>query len=149
MAKSLVEQVQDGSKRKAVIEDALRVLDAEVDDKSGLSGIAVKTAYKLVKGIAPGFLSQVMDRLLDDFLKAVDPVYQEAVAKGEAPSKALTAQGGAVADRLLAVTDARAARAKQPVVLKTYEKLRPSAKKHVEAAMPRLGQLIERHVASA
>jgi hypothetical protein len=149
MAKSLVEQVQDGSKRKAVIEDALRVLDAEVDDKSGLSGIAVKTAYKLVKGIAPGFLSQVMDRLLDDFLKAVDPVYQEAVGRGEAPSKALPAQGGAVADRLLAVTDDRAARAKQPVVLKTYEKLRPSAKKHVEAAMPRLGQLIERHATRA
>jgi hypothetical protein len=147
MAKSLVEQIEDGSKRQAVIEDALRVLDAEVDDKSGLSGIAVKTAYKVVKGIAPGFLNQVMDRLLNDFLNAVDPVYQDAVARGEAPSKALANQSGAVADRLLAVTDARAARAKQPVVQKTYEKMRPSAKKHVEAAMPRLGQLLERHAA--
>ncbi len=28
---------------------------------------------------------------------------------------------------------------------KTYDKLRPSAKKHVEAAMPRIGELLERH----
>ncbi len=149
MAKSLIEQIGENGKRKAVIEDALRVLDAEVEDKSGLTGIAVKTSYKLVKGVAPGFLNQVMDRLLDDFLRAVEPSYQTALSRGEKPSKTLVAEGSAVADRLLAVTDARAANAKQAVIQKTYEKLRPSAKKHVEAAMPRLGQLLERHAASA
>ncbi len=145
MAKSLVEQFENGEKKKAVVADAMRVLDQEVDEKSGLTGIAVKTAFKVVKGVAPDFIHRVVDRLLPDFLKAVDPVYQDALARGVKPSQALVEKSGQVADGLLAVTDARAKNAQQKVVQTTYEKLRPSAKKHVEAAMPRLGQLLERH----
>lgn len=149
MAKSLVEQFADDGKKKAVVEDAVRVLDAEVADKSGLSGIAVKTAFTVVKGVAPGFLNQVVDRLLPDFLTAVDPIYQDGLARGLKPSQALKEKSAQVADGLLAVTDARAKRAQQAVISKTYEKLRPTAKKHVEAAMPRLGQLLEKHAASS
>lgn len=142
---SLIEQLGQDGTRKAVIDDALRVLDAEVDDKSGLGGLAVKGAYKVVKGISPGFLTHVVDRLLDDFLTAIDPVYQEAIQRGQSPGKYLVEHAGRVADGLLAVTDARAERTGQTVIRRTYEKLRPTAKKHVEAAMPRLGELLERH----
>ena len=55
------------------------------------------------------------------------------------------ANTGRVADALLAITDAKASRAKSAVVKGTYEKLRGSAKKNVEAAVPRLGKLIESH----
>lgn len=142
---SLIEQIGHDGKRKEVIDDALRILDAEVNDKSGLGGLAVRGAYKVVRGISPGFLTHVLDRLLDDFLGAVEPVYQEALERKEPPGKYLVQQGSRVADGLLAVTDARAERSGQAVVRKTYEKLRPTAKKHVEAAMPRLGELLERH----
>ena len=46
---------------------------------------------------------------------------------------------------MLAVTDAQAGRAQRAVIKSTYEKLRPSAKKQVEAAVPRLGALLDRH----
>ena len=52
-----------------------------------------------------------------------------------------------VADSLLAVTDRKSQKAKSQVVKSTYEKLRPSAKKQVEAACPRLAGLLERHAA--
>ena len=68
---TLRELLGTGDKRPALIDDSLRVLEAEVDDKSGLSGIAIKTAFKVVKGISPGFLRQVVDHLLDDFLNAL------------------------------------------------------------------------------
>jgi hypothetical protein len=142
---SLIEQVERDGKRKQVIEDALRILDAEVADKSGLSGLAVQGAYRVVKGISPGFLTQVVDHLLEDFLRALDPVYQEALEKGASPGPYLVQQSSRVADGLLAVTDQRAQRSGRAVVKKTYEKLRPTAKRHVEAAMPRLGDLLERH----
>jgi hypothetical protein len=132
-------------KRSQVIDDSLRVLDAEVDDKSGLGGIAIKTAYKIVKGISPGFIREVVDHLLDDFLNALDPLYQEAVAKNVPPRRHLESNPARVADALLGITDARAARAKNQMVKSTYEKLRGSAKKHVEASVPRLGGLFERH----
>jgi hypothetical protein len=134
-----------GAKRSAVVDDACRVLDEEVKDKSGLSGMAIKAAYGVVKGVSPGFVREVVDGLLDDFLKCLDPLYQEAVSKGARPGPHLQANSGRVADALLAVTDGRAARAQRAVIKSAYEKLRPMAKKQVEAATPRLGALLERH----
>jgi hypothetical protein len=134
-------------KRQQVIADACQVLDDEVGDKGGLSGLAIKGAYGIIKGIKPGFIREVVDGLLDEFLKCLDPLYQEAVAKGVKPGAHLQANTGRVADALLAVTDGKAARATRPVVKTTYEKLRPSAKKQVEAAAPRLGALLDRHTA--
>ena len=76
----LKELAQDSAKRSQVIDDACRVLDLEVADKSGLSGMAIKAGYKLVQGVKPGFVRQAVDDLLDDFLDALDPIYQEASA---------------------------------------------------------------------
>ena len=132
-------------KRGRLIDDALRVLDAEVDDKSGLSGIAVKTAYKVVKSVSPGFLRDVVDHLLDDFVDGLDPLYQEALTNNVKPRQHLQANPSRVADALIGITDRRAQRAKNQMVKATYEKLRGQAKKHVEAAVPRLGELFERH----
>jgi hypothetical protein len=132
-------------KRAEVVSDACHVLDQEVSDKGGLSGLGIKAAYAVVKGIKPGFVKEVVDALLDEFLKSLDPLYQEAVARGTKPGPHLQANSGRVADALLAVTDARAARAQRPVIKSSYEKLRPIAKKQVEAAVPRLGGLLDRH----
>ena len=46
---SLKEQLGTGEKRQQVIEDAIKVLDAEVADKGGLTGLAVKGGYKVVQ----------------------------------------------------------------------------------------------------
>jgi hypothetical protein len=143
---TLRELLGGAAKRGAVLDDALHVLDAEVDAKSGLSGLAVKTAYKVVKGVSPDFLRRAVDHLLDDFLDALDPMYQEAVRKGTEPRQQLVSNPPRVAELLLGITDARAARAQNQVVKKTYEKLRDGAKKHVEAAVPRLGDMLARQV---
>jgi hypothetical protein len=132
-------------KRGAVIADACQVLDDEVADKGGLSGLAIKGAYGVVKGIKPGFIRDVVDGLLDDFLRVLDPIYQEAVTKGVRPGVHLQANSSRTADALLGVTDAKAARAQRAVIKSTYDKLRPSAKKQVEGAVPRLGAMLDRH----
>jgi hypothetical protein len=142
----LKERLGQQPKRKAVVTDACHVLDQEVADKGGLGGVAIKGAYAVVKGIKPGFIEEVVDGLLDDFLVALDPLYQEAVQKNEAPGKHLTANGDRVADALLAITDARAARSSRAVIQKTYEKLRPTAKKHVSSAAPGVGAWLYRPV---
>ncbi len=145
---TLKELAAEGDKRGEVVEDACKVLDLEVGDKSGMSGIAIKGAYKLVKGVKPGFIPEVVDHLLDDFLDALDPLYQEAKDKDVKPGAHLRANGSRVADALLAITDKRAETAKRAMIKKTYMKLRPTAKKHVEAAAPRLGEMLDRHMAA-
>ncbi len=142
---ALKELAQDAEKRKTVVDDACEVLELEVGDKSGISGLAIKGGYKLVQGVKPGFIREVVDHLLDDFLDALDPLYQEALEQGKTPGAHLRAHAAQVADALLAITDKRAETAQRAMIKKTYEKLRPTAKKHVEAAAPRLGAMLDRH----
>lgn len=142
---TLKEQLGSGDKRTKIVDDACRVLDQEVADKSGLGGLAVKAAFKVVQSVKPGFVHEVVDALLDDFLGALEPMYREAVDKGQRPGQAIEANPGRAADALLGVTDERARKAKRAAIKSAYDRLRPSAKKHVEAATPRLAQMVDRH----
>jgi len=130
--------------RGKVIDDACRVLDEEVADKSGLGGIAVKAAYGLVKGIKPGFIRQAVDHLLDEFLDAMDPFVTEAKSKNMKAGALILSDRSRMANALLAVTDRRLEGAESGAVRKTYEKLRPAAQKHVEAAAPRVAGLLDK-----
>lgn len=132
-------------KRSSVVQDCLTLIDAEVADKSGISGMAIKAGYKAVKGIKPGFVEKVVHDLLPEFAGAMDPIYQEALESGQPVRAYFVDNQGRVADALLAITDGRAQRTKSGVVKATYERLRGSAKKNVEQAIPRLGALIEKH----
>jgi hypothetical protein len=142
---SLKEQLGSGEKRQQVIEDAIKVLDAEVADKGGLTGLAVKGGYKVVQGIRPGFVKDVVTGLLDDFLDAMDPLYQEAKQKSRPAGAYLLENKSRMADALLGVTDRKAQRSDSGTLKKAYEKLRPLAKGQVEAAAPRLAELLEKH----
>jgi hypothetical protein len=142
---TLREQLGSGDKRSKVIDDACQTLDAEVADKGGITGLAIKGAYKLVQSIKPGFVREVVDALLDDFLDALDPIYQEAAQKNRPAGVYLLENSSRMADALLAVTDQRAKAGKRPAIQSAYEKLRPMAKKQVEAAAPRLARLFDKH----
>ena len=56
----------------------------------------------------------------------------------------LADRAGEVAPALLAITDRRAERARAAVV-SVYKRLRPKAQEHVIEALPRLGEVVERH----
>ncbi|RMG06269.1 MAG: hypothetical protein D6731_26205 [Planctomycetota bacterium] len=115
--------------------------------KRGLRAMALKAGYKTVKGLRPGFVPAVVDFLLDEFCAALDPFYRrwsEGPADARPPlARALEAERDAVAEALLGVTDRRADRSTNRVVVKIYRKLRPTAKEHVLEALPGLGRSIE------
>jgi hypothetical protein len=141
----------DASRRKQVVRDAELLLDAEVDGKSGLSGLAIKGAFKVVKSFRPGIIPEVIDGLLDDFATRLDPFYQaHATLGGGRPLvDYLTSRKGEMADALLAITDTRARVTRHTALKGAYEKLRPEGKKHVEAAIPGVARLIEKHARAA
>jgi hypothetical protein len=142
---NLPEALISESKRQAVEEDTVALIDAEVADKGGLTGLVIKAGYKTVQGIKPGFVRQVVSDLLPEFARALDPLYQEAKSAGKGVRDYFTGNAPRVADALLSITDDKAKRAKSGMVKGTYEKLRSTAKKNVEAAVPRLGAIIEKH----
>ena len=142
--------LSDASKRPRLLDDCVRVIDAEVYSKGGLSGLAIKGAYKIVQAVKPGFVREAMDHLLNDFVKRLEPFYaQHRDLNGGDPKKFtdyLSKRPGEVADALLGITDDRARNAKNPNIKATYNKLRPQAKKHVEEAVPRVGSTLSRHL---
>jgi hypothetical protein len=145
MTTPLREQFQDPALRTRVLDDALQLLDAEVASKSGLSGMAIKATFGIVKGVGAGFLRLVLDKLFDEFIGCFEEPYQSAIQAGKSPGSLVEAEKGAIASKLLAITDERVRRSGNAMVAKAYEKLRPSAQKHVEDAAPRLAGLLDRH----
>src|SRR5262249_34564987 len=138
--------IEDAGRKKSIVADCCTLIDEEVAGKSGLSGLAVKAGYAAVKGVKPGFIAHVVDQLLKEFADAVDPIWAEGMAQGN-PTSYFQTHRSRVAEALLAVTDEKSKKAKSGVVRGTYEKLRGSAKRNVEDAVPRLGKLLEKHAA--
>lgn len=139
----------DAQKRPRLLTDCERLIDAEVSNKGGLTGLAIKAAYKVVCAVKPGFIREAMDMLLDDFVKRLEPFYTQHRASGADPKsfgEALARRPGEVADALLGITDDRAKRAKNETLKSAYSKLRPQAKKHVEEAVPRVGRTLAPHL---
>jgi hypothetical protein len=135
--------------RPKVVADCVQVVNEEVDSKGGLTGLAVKGAYAVVKAIKPGFINEAIDHMLEDFVKRLEPFYAEAQAKNEPVGPLLNARAPQVADALLAISDERASRSTNQTLKKAYEKLRPTGKKHVEQAVPRVGRLIQKYASLA
>jgi hypothetical protein len=135
--------------RPNVVADCVRLIEEEVDSKGGLTGLAVKAAFAVVKAVKPGFVQEAVDHMLDDFVKRLEPFWADAQARNEPVGALMNARAGQVADALLAISDERAARAKNQGLRKAYDKLRPTGKKHVEAAVPRIGRLIAKYASAA
>lgn len=146
MSKTLKEQLLTAEKRPQLISDCEKLIDEEVSAKSGLTGIAVKTAFSMVKAIKPGIIRESVDMLINDFVEKMEPFYTAQQGGSQSVEAYFTARASEVADALLGVTDARAARSKNGTIKKAYESLRPKGKQHVEAAIPRLSRLVGRYV---
>ena len=142
---SLSTVVTDDTKRRAVVDDCARLLDAEVSDKRGLKGVAVKAAFKAVKGVSPGMIPMSVDALLNDFATQIDPFWADCQTQGTAPRQYFQSNGNAIANALLKITDDRAQKSSQRVLKGAYSKLRGQAVTHITQAMPRLADLVARH----
>jgi hypothetical protein len=131
-----------------LVEDVARLIDTEVSAKRGLSAMALKGGFKAIKRIRPGMIPFVVDRLLPEFAAAVHPFEGPAIASGNIQSY-FRSHEQAIADALLGVTDARAARAQNRLIGRTYRSLRGQAKSHVVSALPGLARVVQKHVVSA
>jgi hypothetical protein len=142
---SLVETISDAARRKAVVADCAVLIDAEVADKRGFSGVAIKGAFKTVKGLRPDMITRSMDHLLDDFSGQVDPFWADCQAKGDEPRAYFSRRKVEVANALLKITDDRASGSKHRTLVRAYKGLRGKAVDHIGSAMPRFADLLVKH----
>ncbi|WP_194816101.1 DUF6918 family protein [Nocardia sp. XZ_19_385] len=146
MVAALSESLLNDANRTAFLADAKEVLDAEVSDKGGASGLAVKGAYAAAKKVSPTIVPDALESLAPKLIEQLEPFWQEYAANGSGKfADLLVAKSDAVAEALLAVTDARAEASTRPALKKAYSAVRSSAKKNVIEALPRVGDLVQRH----
>ncbi len=142
---SLVDVLANPDSKRAVVADSVVLLESEVASKRGLSGAAIRAGFKTMKKVKPGILAQAVDGLLPRFAPAVDPHFARARRNGDV-RRWFTSHAEEIADDLLAVTDRRADKARNRVLVRVYKSLRPQARKHVVAAMPGVADLCDKHV---
>ncbi len=141
----LHDQVQDQETKARIVADCAKLMDEQVAAKSGLSGLAVKTAYRALKGIGPGYIPRALQGLLPQAIEALDPMWDQGLQMGD-PVEHLSQNRTETAEVLLSITDAQITRAKNKVVIATYKKVRKSVKGDVADAVPGLAQIINYHV---
>jgi len=142
---SVIELVQDPTRRHAMIDDAVVELEAELDERSGVTAMAMRAGYKALRKLRPNIVEHNLDRLLPQWAPALEPYVVAGRASGDLVGH-FVANADPIAEVLLAVTDQRAAEASNKMAVKAYSKLRPKAKEQVVAGMPRVGRLVDRHV---
>ena len=72
--------------RPVLIRDCVDLVDGEVRSKSGVSGFAIKAAYKTVKAVKPGIIKDVVKVLVDDFVTQLEPTYESFNQGGSSSS---------------------------------------------------------------
>lgn len=129
-----------------VVADCLALIDAELADKTGFSGNAVKLAYRTVSSFASGYVRRTTDSMLPEIVGKLQPYWADFITSGGSEfGDYLAKRGDEVAESLLSVTDAMAAASDKPAVVKAYRAVRGGAAKHIEAALPRVGDLVVKY----
>jgi hypothetical protein len=147
--KTLKEIVSEPGVYQAVLKDSLKVLDEEVAKKSGLSGLAIKGAYKILKKVQNGrALQKAVEVLMPEFIDKFEPYvarHQQEGTKGSLDAY-LVPNYQEIADQLLSVTDKKIKESDNSMVRSTYDKLRPKAKNEVLVSLPALARMIDKYL---
>jgi hypothetical protein len=146
MAPTLHEILLAPDTEPSVVADCLTLIEQEVAGKSGISGAAVKLAYRTAKTFAKGYLQSTVESLLPDLVSQLEPYWADFATSGAAGfGDYLAKRGDEVSEALLSVTDARAKMSERPVIIRAYGTVRGGASKHIMAALPNVGALVEKY----
>src|SRR5579859_7675856 len=129
-----------------LVTDAQALVDSELANKGGISGTAVKAAYKAVTAFAPGYYQETLRSMLPDMIVQLQPYWADFGASGGADfGDYLAKRGEEVAESLLSVTDNMAQLSGRATVVKAYQMVRGGAGKNIEAALPALGAMVQKY----
>jgi hypothetical protein len=128
-----------------LIADTQALVDNEIASK-GITAAPLKAAYKAVSSFAPGYLTEAITAMLPGMVIQLEPYWADFTTSGGADfGDYLAKRGDEVSESLLSVTDARAAASDRPTIIKAYRSVRGSAAKHVTAALPAVGALVQKY----
>jgi hypothetical protein len=146
MAATLEQMLLAPDVQPRVVADCMALVEQELAAKSGVSGTAVKIAYKAVTAFAPGYYKETIEGMLPDMADGLQPFWADFQASGGGDfGDYLSKRSDEVGPAMLTVTDNMASVSQRPVIIKAYGAVRNGAGKHIEAALPALGAMIQKY----
>jgi hypothetical protein len=146
LVKKLTETLLAETNRPTVVSDLVDVVNQEVHEKKGVSGMTVKAAVGTVRKVSPNVIGSAIDKMLPDFAMALEPFWADFGGSGDFGTY-LSGRGEEAANALVSVTDQKAENTSRAPLRKAYSALRPRAIDNVTTALPRLGAVIQKHAA--
>jgi hypothetical protein len=148
MAATLQEILLAPDTQPHVVDDCHALIERGISEKSGFTGAAVKVAYKTVSTFMPGHIRYMVESLLPKMVQNLEPFWADFQASGSSEfGDYLVKRGDEVSEALLAVTDARAEASGRPTIVKAYRSVRGGASKHIQTALPQVGELVMKYAA--
>lgn len=136
--------IQEPSVKASIVADCAQLIETQVNTKGGISGLALKAAYTVVKGLNAHYIPGAIGRLLPPLFEALNALWEEGTQAGD-PVGYLVQHRSRTANTILSITDSRVRNA--PAVVKsTYGKMRASIQGDVEEAIPELAQILGKHL---
>ena len=144
---TLQEMLLAPERQPAVVNDCLTLVQQEVGDMSGISGTAIKLAYKTVNSFAADHVRFTIETKVPRMITQLEPLWADFNASGGSDfGDYLTKRSDEATNALLSVTDASAeSPTAKPTIVKAYKAVRGHAAKHVSAALPRVGALVQKY----
>src|SRR5258708_40207346 len=129
-----------------LVADTQAPVEGELANKGGISGTAVKAAYKAVTAFAPGYYQETLSGMLPDMITQLQPYWADFGASGGGDfGDYLSKRGDEVSESLLSVTDNMAQLSGRAAVVKAYQMVRGGAGKNIEAALPAMGVMVQKY----
>jgi hypothetical protein len=94
MAATLTEILLAPEIKPQVVRDCYKLIDQKISEMSGVSGAAVKLAFKAVNTFMPGHAYHMAEKLLPDFVGQLEPYWAAFNIAGAASSATTTSQDG-------------------------------------------------------
>ena len=146
MAATLHEMLLAPQVQPQVVSDCEALIDTQLSGMSGISGTAIKLAYKTVRTFSANHIHYMVETLLPRMADALQPYWADFNAtSGGQFGDYLANREDEVSEALLAITDERAKGSGRPTIVKAYNTVRGNASKHVKAALPAVGALVQKY----
>lgn len=130
--------------KPAVVADLSGLIESQVGELRGLSGIAIKTAFAGAKRQDPQVVTKAANAYVGELGNVLQPLWDKFQASGGNDFGAFLVANRAEAESaIVTAVDAGAPKSGQAAAM--YQRFKPQVVKLLGGALPELGAIIQKH----
>ena len=134
-------------RREAVVAEMAQLIDDYVDNLKGLKGMALRTAFNMLKGNDSKAVHGAMEKMMPDFVAGLEPLYADFLkSKGKDFGTHMQAHPQQALGALIGVTDARVERSSNAALKSVYKKVRGTLESELKGVLPSLAAVIQKNL---